>query len=126
MALSPFATQFVVGALIFAFGAVTSWLVWLTLRHYNYTMPAYNALFPSDHDDTAEGHLVEATTRFDSLEDAHAEMKTEVQSLHADVVDVKETQNHVISNQEKIGDAVGVDVNELSRWRGSNAHGDDD
>ena len=114
--------QALIALMVFGFGCIVSWLVWLSMRHINYAVPAYKRLFGKENDDTYEGHLVDSDTRFDELDDAHSELSTEVDSIHDDVRKVERRQESVLSNQQAIADQLGVDLERPRFYRGG---GDD-
>lgn len=101
------ASDLILGVLTFGFGSITSWLAWLTVRHFNYAKPAYEALAGSDLED---GHLDETTEKFDEIEDAHVDLRERVNGLEAkvDSVDSKTDRNYRLL--ERIANKAGVNT----------------
>jgi len=99
-------SDLLVFAFTFALGSIISWLVWLTLRHYNYGKPAYEALAGSELDD---GHLSTTDDRFNEIEDAHVDLAERVDKVEnkVDAVDEKTDRNYRLL--EKIAEKAGVD-----------------
>ena len=91
----------------FGFGSIFSWLVFLTIRHYKYAKPAYEALAGTPLDD---GHLSETGDRFQEMETAHEDMRERVNRIEGkvDKVDQKTERNY--SMLKKIAQAADVDT----------------
>lgn len=123
MAQSKIVADFVVWAVAFGFGSIFSWLVWLTIRHYKYGKPAYEALAGGELDD---GHLEATDDRFTSIESTQNDLAERVNEVETkvDQVDQKTDRNYRLL--EKIANAADVDKI-LFRGGGSGgAKSDDD
>jgi len=116
--------QALIAVVIFGFGMLVSWLVWLTLRHFKYAKPAYERLVGDDAT-KQDGHIDESRDRFDELEDAHTSLAEDVETVRERVVKVDRNQTTVISNQERIAEGIGVDL-KGDFVRGGSASSDDD
>ena len=101
--------QALIAVVLFGFGMLVSWLVWLTLRHFKYSKPAYDRLVGDDAT-KQDGHIDESRDRFDELEDAHTSLAEDVETVRERVVKVDRNQTTVISNQERIAEGIGVDL----------------
>lgn len=114
--------QALIAVIIFAAGMIVSWLVWLTLRHYDTAKPVYNRVL-GDEDLKQDGHIDEANERFDELDDAHSSLADRVDQVHEDVRKVEHRQDTVLSNQKKIADGLGVDLDRPRFYRGGRQGG---
>lgn len=114
-------------AVTFVLGGLVAWASWLTLRHFNFAVPAHRRLFGAEEDETNDGHLSDSNDRFDSLDDAHAELADEVDDVHDDLRKVEKRQEYVLSNQVAIARELGVDLDKPKFYRddGSRSSGDD-
>ena len=117
--------QALVALVVFGFGSIVSWLAFLTMRHYNYVKPAYERLFGDDGDDTREGHLTDAKSRFDSIDEAQTDLRTEVDSIHDDLRKVERRQEIVLSNQTAIANGLDVDLERPRFYRSGRGDVDD-
>lgn len=106
MATDQIVADFVVWAVAFGFGSIFSWLVWLTIRHYSYGKPAYEALAGGELDD---GHLEATDDRFEGIERTQAELCTRVDDVErkVDKVDQKSDRNYRLL--EQIAEKANVD-----------------
>lgn len=106
MASEQFVADFVLWAVAFGFGSIFSWLVWLTIRHYSYGKPAYEALAGGELDD---GHLEATDDRFEGIERTQAELCSRVDEVErkVDKVDDKTERNYHLL--EKVADKLDVD-----------------
>jgi len=98
--------DFALWAIVFAFGSIFSWLVWLTIRHYNYGKPAYDALAGGD---MGDGHLEMTSDRFNDIETKQndlAERMVEVENA-VESIDGKTDRNYRLL--EKIANKANVD-----------------
>jgi len=107
MATDQIVADFVVWAVAFGFGSIFSWLVWLTIRHYSYGKPAYEALAGDELD---EGHLQSTDERFGDIESEHADMRKRVGDVETkvDKVDQKTDRNYHLL--QKIAEKTDVDT----------------
>lgn len=117
--------QALIAVVIFGFGMIVSWLVWLTLRHYQYAKPAHDFL-TGDTGFGEEGHVEESRGRFDEIEEAHTTLSKDVETVRERVAKVDRNQSKVISNQERIAEGIGVDLNTDFVRGGGRSTGDDD
>lgn len=109
--------QALIAVVIFAMGMVVSWLVWLTLRHYDTARPVYERVLGDD-ETKRDGHISESENRFNELDEAHSELASRVDRVHDDVRKVEQRQDTVLSNQKKIADGLGVDLDRPRFYRG--------
>jgi len=95
-----------VWAVVFGFGSIFSWLVFLTIRHYQYGKPAYEALAGGELDD---GHLQSTDERFEEIEGSHTDLRIRVRSVEdkVDRVDDKTDRNYELL--KKVADKADVD-----------------
>jgi len=110
--------QALIAVVIFAAGMIVSWLVWLTLRHYDTARPVYNRVLGDDAT-KQDGHIDEAESRFNDLDEAHSNLAGRVDRVHEEVRKVEQRQDTVLSNQKKIADGLGVDLDRPRFYRGS-------
>jgi len=109
--------QALIAVAIFAEGMIVSWLVWLTLRHYDTAKPVYERVLGDDAT-KQEGLIDESRDRFDAIEDQHTNLAARVDRVHNDVRKVETRQDTVLSNQKKIADGIGVDLDRPRFYRG--------
>jgi len=109
--------QALIAVVIFSTGMIVSWLVWLTLRHFNYARPAYERLF-GDASTKQDGHITDSKERFEELAEDHNRLRSRVDQIGEDVRKVDQTQDTVLSNQKKIADGLGVDLDRPRFYRG--------
>lgn len=105
-------------AVTFILGGLVTWAVWLTLRHFNYAVPAYKRIFGNEDDPTDDGHLAHSSDRFDELSESQADLTQEVESIHDDVRKFERRQELVLSNQNAIASELGVDLERPRFYRG--------
>jgi len=105
MATDQITANIVVWAFSFGFGSIFSWLVWLTIRHFNYGKPAYEELAGDDLDD---GHLEATDDRFKRIERTHTELASRVDDVEqkVDKVNTKSDRNYRLL--EKIAEKANV------------------
>lgn len=106
MATESIVGDFALWAAVFAFGSIFSWLVWLTIRHYNYGKPAYEALAG---DDMGDGHLEMTSDRFNDIETKQNELSDRMNDVENAVesIDGKTDRNYRLL--EKIANKANVD-----------------
>lgn len=97
-------------ALTFVLGGLVVVVGWLVRRHFNYAVPAHERIFGTDEDDTADGHLVDSSERFNTIDDSVAHLDEEVDDVRRTVRKVERRQDTVLSNQAAIADELGVDL----------------
>jgi len=97
-------------ALTFVLGGLVVVVGWLVRRHFNYAVPAYERIFGTDEDDTADGHLVNSYERFNTIDDSVAHLDEEVDDIRRTVRKVERHQDTLLSNQSAIADELGVDL----------------
>ena len=114
--------QALIAVIIFAAGMIVSWLVWLTLRHYDTAKPVYNRVM-GDEATKQDGHISESRERFDELRENHSALADRVDRVHDDVRKVEHRQDTVLSNQKKIADGLGVDLDRPRFYRGGRQGG---
>jgi hypothetical protein len=102
MATDQIVADFVVWAVAFGFGSIFSWLVWLTIRHYNYGKPAYEALAGGELDD---GHLETTADRFEGIERTQADLAKRVDEVERKVDNVDD-KTDLIENAHATLDAL--------------------
>jgi uncharacterized protein YlxW (UPF0749 family) len=120
MVQDQFANDVAVWAIAFAFGSIFTWLSWLTVRHFNYGKPAYEALAG---DEMGDGHLEATDDRFTSIEKTQTELADRVDDVERKVDEVDDKTDRNYRLLEKIADKADVD-GILFRGGGSNP-GDD-
>lgn len=106
MATEAFTNDVAVWAIGAGFGSVVSWLVWLTLRHYQYGKPAYEALAGTDLDD---GHLSATDDRFSQIESSHSDLRERVNGVESKVDRVDEKTDRNYRLLERIADSADVE-----------------
>lgn len=106
MVVDQILTDVTVWAIAFALGSIVSWLVWLTVRHYRFAKPAYDALAGTDLD---EGHLEQTGARFEQLESAHEDMRARVDKIERKVDQVSEKSDRNYRLLQRLAEKVGVD-----------------
>lgn len=106
MVMDSIASDVAVWGITFALGGIVSWLVWLTIRHYNYGKPAYEALADSD---MGQGHLTETSDRFDDMESSHTELRNRVANVEEKVDDVNTKTDRNYRLLSKIADKAGIE-----------------
>jgi len=105
-------------AITFIFSGVVVVVSWLVRRHYNIAVPAYERIFGPDDDPTDAGHLQDTESRFNSVDQAVAELNRKTEQLHDDIRKVERRQEVVLSNQSAIADALDVDLERPHFYRG--------
>lgn len=106
MATDPIVGEFVIWAVAFGFGSIFSWLVWLTIRHYNYGKPAYEALAGGELDD---GHLQATDERFSNIEATQNNLAERVEDVERKVDEVDDKTDRNYRLLEKIAKVADVD-----------------
>jgi cell division protein FtsL len=109
--------QALIAVVIFGAGMLVSWLVWLTLRHYDTAKPAYRRLFGDD-TTSEDGHIETSNARIDELDDHVSDLSDRVDRVHDGTRKNEQTLETVLSNQKKIADGLGVDLDRPRFYRG--------
>jgi hypothetical protein len=123
MATDQIVADFVIWAVAFGFGSIFSWLVWLTIRHYNYGKPAYEALAG---DELGDGHLQATDDRFSSIESTQTDLSQKVGEIErkVDKANQQTERNHRLL--KKIAEKANVDGVFLRSDSSGTSQSDDD
>lgn len=104
--LTDVTSDLFVWGVAFAFGSIFSWLVWLTVRHYSYGKPAYDALTGGE---MSDGHLSETKSRFDHIEESQDQLRERVDDVERKVDDVDNKTDRNYRLLSKIAEAADID-----------------